>query len=98
MKKITLIEKVIDGRDIPLKSRDALLVALESYQEGLKGLKNVAMALRIHEKIRGSNGDLELENTEFDFLLSALDACQWSPMVLQFGEFFAELDRAKYTE
>lgn len=93
MRTLKLITKdvVVEGKSICLKSSDLLSGALDNYKEGLKGIKNIAIMLNIYNKIESATDILELEDTEYELLYKAIDECQWSPMILRFGEFFQGL-------
>jgi hypothetical protein len=93
MKTLPLITKEIKVGDQmgSLKSKDLLLVALDSYQDGLKGIKNISLMLTIHEKIETAEDIVDLEDAEYDLLYRAIDQCQWTPIILRFKEFFETL-------
>jgi hypothetical protein len=95
MKKIKLVEKEIsvEGKQVKLTSKDVLTSALESYKDGLKGVKNLSLALGIYGKIRDATGEVVLEETEYEMLYAAIDQCQFSSIILRFEEFFGTLPR-----
>ena len=97
LKVIDLAEKTIRvaDKDITVKSKDLLSNAIESYQEGLKGIKNINVAIKIFNKIEASEGQLELEDAEFEMLYKAIDSAQWNPGILRFAEFFDEIEKIK---
>ena len=97
IKIIGLFEKTIkvDNKDITFKVKDLLSSAVENYQEGLKGIRNINMTIKIFNKIEAAQSKIELEDAEFDMLYKAIDAGQWNAGVLRFGEFFEELEKAK---
>ena len=95
MKTLQLITKEIKaGEQVAiLRSQDLLIGALDSYQEGLKGIKSISLMLTIHDKIEKATGKVDLEDAEYELLYKAIDQCQWTPVILRFGEFFAELKK-----
>jgi hypothetical protein len=94
MKTLQLVEKEIKigEQTLKLASKDLLVGALDSFQEGLKGIKSIALMITIHDKIVAAEGSLELEDAEYDLLRKAIDQCQWTGVVLRFKEFFDSLE------
>jgi len=95
MKTLKLVSMKTTGRDEPVTSQELMGVALSAYEEGLKGLDNITLTLKISSKIKAAVDTLELEDTEFVFLYKALDNCQWTGGVVELIEFFDELAKVK---
>ena len=92
LKNITL---PLGKLDKPVTAKKLLLAALESYQPGMVGLKNIINTIRLYEKIELTEGDLQLEDAEFDVIVTAIDTTQWAPSALQAREFFVEIERLR---
>ncbi len=95
MKTITLYEKKVKvgEQEVSFTSLQLFRNALESQQ--VKGIKEIRTAIAILDKCDKATEALALTDEEFTIVYNAVDVTPWVPAVLQFKEFFDELELVK---
>ena len=68
--------------------------AIESNGQ-ITGIINIRTAIKILDKIESADLEISLTEDEFEFLYNCIDKTSWVPSVLQFREFWEELEKAK---
>ena len=97
MKTLDLFEKsvTIRGVETKLTSRDILMISLEAWSDGLKGLKNISLTQKVWEKLNNATTSVTFEDAEFSHLFAAVEAVQTIGPIVAFPEFVNELLRVK---